>query len=90
MQILVSAGIYLLAKENTGKPQLGDRLTTSATSHRLKWGPFLPNDVGRIVQYLMKREIERERERERDRRNEKMEKGMKRKSAIVYATIEMA
>ena len=40
-----SSGICLTAEENTGKkPQLGDSLGY-ATSHRLKWGLFLPNEA---------------------------------------------
>ena len=31
-----------------------------ATSHRLKWGPFPPNEVGRIVQHIRKGEGRKE------------------------------
>ena len=52
-----SPGICLTAKENPRKPQLGDRLMKGcATSHRLKWGPFPPNEVGRIEQHVRKGE----------------------------------
>ena len=47
-----SPGICLQAEENLGKPQLGDR--GCSTSHLLKWGPFSPNEVGRIAQHVKK------------------------------------
>jgi hypothetical protein len=40
-----SPGICLTAEEIPRKPQLGDR-------HCLKWGPFPPNEVGRIAQHV--------------------------------------
>ena len=43
--------------KNHGKPQLGDRLMKGLwTSHRLKWGPLPPNEVGRIAQQVRKGE----------------------------------
>ena len=39
----------LTAEENSEKPQLGN-------SHRLKWGPFPPNEVDGIAQYVRKAE----------------------------------
>ena len=44
-----------------------------ATSRRLKWGPLLPNDVGRIAPYFRGRERERERVRKRERARERGE-----------------
>ena len=44
--------ICLTAKENPGKSQLGDRLMKDMTIHCLKWGPFPPNEVGRIKQHV--------------------------------------
>ena len=36
-------------------PQLRDRLMKGlSTSHRLKWGPFPTNEVGRIAQHIRK------------------------------------
>jgi hypothetical protein len=50
-----STGIYLTAEESPGKPQLGDHLKKGcATSHRLKWGSFPPNEVDRIPQQVKK------------------------------------
>jgi hypothetical protein len=47
----------LTAEEKPGKPQLGDRLMKgSATSHRLKWGQFPPNEFGSIAQHIGKSE----------------------------------
>ena len=52
-----SPGICLTTVENPGKPQLGDRLMKGrATIHRLKWGPYPPNEVGRIAQHVSKGE----------------------------------
>ena len=39
----------LTTEENPRKHQLG---RGCAASHRLKWGPFPPNEVGRIAQTL--------------------------------------
>ena len=43
----------LTAKENPSKE-------TSMTSHRLKWSPLPPNEVGRIAQYVRKGEERKE------------------------------
>ena len=52
-----SPGICLTAEENPRKAQVGDHLIRGcATSHRLKWGPFPPNEVGRIAQHVRKGE----------------------------------
>ena len=52
-----SPDICVTAEENPTKPQQGDRLMKGcATSHRLKWGPFPPNEVGRIAQHVRKEE----------------------------------
>ena len=52
-----SPGICLTAEENPRNPQLGDRLMKGCTtSHRLKWGPFNPNEVSRIAQHVRKGE----------------------------------
>ena len=52
-----SPGICLTAEENPRKPQLRNRLMKGcANSHRLKWGPFPPNEVGRIAQHVRKGE----------------------------------
>ena len=52
-----SPGICLTAEGNPRKPQLGDRLMKGyVTSHRLKLGPFPPNEVGRIAQHVRKGE----------------------------------
>jgi len=54
---LRSPGIYLTAEENPEKSRLEDRLMKGcATSHRPKWGPFPPNEVGGIVQHVKKGE----------------------------------
>ena len=45
------AGIYLTAEENSGKLQLGGRLTKTITIHQFKRGPFLPNE---FTQHVMK------------------------------------
>jgi hypothetical protein len=37
-----SPGNYLIAEENRGKSQLGDRLIKAV--HRLKWCPLPPNE----------------------------------------------
>ena len=48
-----SPGICLTAEETPRKPQLGERLMKGcATSHRLKWGPFPPNEVRRVAQHV--------------------------------------
>ena len=52
-----SPGICLIAEETPRKPQLGDRLMKGLyDSHCLKWGPFPPNEVGRITQDVRKGE----------------------------------
>ena len=50
-----SPGICLTAEENPRKLQLGDRLMKG-----LKWGPFAPNEVGRIAQHVRKGEGRKE------------------------------
>ena len=45
-----SPGIYFMAEETPGKLELGDRLMKCVTNHRLKWGPFPRNEVGRLAQ----------------------------------------
>ena len=45
-----SSGIYLIAVENLRLETVDEGC---ATSHRLKWGPLLPNEVGRIAQYFL-------------------------------------
>jgi hypothetical protein len=53
-----SPGNCLTAEENTRKRQLGNRLMKElATSHYLKWGPFLTNEVCRIAQHGTGRDI---------------------------------
>ena len=52
-----SPAICLTAEENPRKPQLGDSLMNS---HRLKCGPYSPNEVGRIGQHIRKREGRKE------------------------------
>ena len=48
-----SPGICLTVKENPRKPQLGNSpMKGCATSHRLKWGPLHPNEVGRTAQHV--------------------------------------
>ena len=55
-------GICLTAEENSRKHQLRDEVETSGRdegvvrSQRLKWGPFPPDEVGRIVQHVRKGE----------------------------------
>ena len=45
-----SPGIFLTAKENNRKPQLGDRLMKGLCDQSLpQMGPFPPNEVGRIA-----------------------------------------
>jgi hypothetical protein len=51
-----SSGICLTVEENPRKPQLGDWWRGCATSHPLKWGPFPPNEIGRIAQHVRKGE----------------------------------
>ena len=52
-----SPRICLTAEENPRKPRLGDRpLKGLCDRHRLKWGPFPPNEVGRIAQHVRKGE----------------------------------
>ena len=52
-----SPGIYLTAEENPRKPQLGDRLMKRLCDQScLKWGPFPPNEIGRIAQHIRKGE----------------------------------
>ena len=54
-------GIYCMAKENTGKPRLGDRrMKVVRPSHCLKWGTLSPSDIGKIAQHV--REEERRKE----------------------------
>ena len=49
--------IYLTAENCCGKPQLGDHFDQGcATSHRPKWDPLPPNDVGRTAQDVRKDE----------------------------------
>ena len=48
-----SSGICLTAEE---KP----RKISARTSHRLKWGPFNPNEVRRIAQHFRKGEGRKE------------------------------
>ena len=43
-----SPGIYLTAEENPGQSELGE------ISHRFKWDPLLPNEVGRIAPHVRK------------------------------------
>jgi hypothetical protein len=46
-----------MAEENPGKSQQRDCLMKScAFNHRLKWGPFPPNDVGGITLYIREEE----------------------------------
>ena len=42
------SGIFLTTEENPNKPRLGD------VSHRLKWDPIHPNEVGRIAHNIRK------------------------------------
>ena len=50
-----SPGICFTAEENPRKPQLGDRLMKGLCDrNRLKWGPFPPNEVGRIAEHIKK------------------------------------
>ena len=51
-----SPGIYLIAKEIPGKPQLGTVDEYCATTHCLKRGPLSPNEVGIIAQHVRKGE----------------------------------
>ena len=56
-----SPGIRLTAEENSGKLQLGDSdMKGRATGHRLKWGPFPPNEVDRVAQYIRERDERKE------------------------------
>ena len=48
-----SPGTYLKAEENSGRSQLEDSRRLS-DSHRLKWCPMPPNEVGRIAQQVRK------------------------------------
>ena len=48
-----SPSICLTAEKNPRKLQLGDRLMKVLC---LKWGPFPPNEVGRIAQHVKKGE----------------------------------
>ena len=52
-----SPAICLTAEENPRKPQLGDSLMNS---HRLKCGPYSPNEVGRIGQHIRRGEGRKE------------------------------
>ena len=48
-----SPGICLTVEKNPGKRQLGDRLMKELCDlYRLKWGPFPPNEIGRIAQLV--------------------------------------
>ena len=48
-----SPGIYLTAEENSRKLQQGDRLMKAARLFiASKWGPLLPNVVGRIARHF--------------------------------------
>ena len=47
--ILRSPDIHVTARENPGKPQLGN---TCSTNHRLKWNQLSPSDVGGIMQHV--------------------------------------
>ena len=71
-------GICLTVEENSGKPQLGDRLMKGLCDRSSpQCGPFLPpNEVGRITQHVRKREGRREGRNERRKEVEKeREKG---------------
>ena len=48
-----SPGIYLAAKENPVKPQLGNTVEGCVIRRRLKWGHLPRNDVGKIVEHVM-------------------------------------
>ena len=48
------SGIYLTGEENPGTYQLETVDEGCAISHRLKWGPFPPNEVSRIAQHVRK------------------------------------
>ena len=48
------SGIYPIAEENHGKPQLADVDEGCAIIHRLKWGLSPPNEIGRIPQHVRK------------------------------------
>jgi hypothetical protein len=50
-----SPGIFLTAEENTGKPQLGDRLMKGVYDQSLpQMGSFPPNEVGGTAQFVRK------------------------------------
>ena len=49
-----SPGIYLTAEENPENLSLESVDEGCATSHRLKWGPFPTDEVGRISQHVMR------------------------------------
>ena len=54
-----SPGICLTAEGNPRKPQLGDCLMKglcNQLSPQMKWGPYPPNEVGRIAQHVRKEE----------------------------------
>ena len=56
-----SPGISLKAGETPGKPQLGDRLTKELCDQSSpQMGPFPPNEVGRVAQYVRKGEGKKE------------------------------
>ena len=58
-------GICLTAEENPRKPQLGDRVTKGcATSHRLKWAPFPPNEDSTACQEGRRKEGRRKKGRD--------------------------
>ena len=51
-----SPGICLKSEENPENPSKETVDEGCATSHRLKWGLLLPNEVGRIAQHVRNRE----------------------------------
>ena len=52
--------IYLTTEENPGNSQLGYDLKTTPTSHRLRWGPLLPNAIGRVALNVIDKEGRKE------------------------------
>ena len=50
-----------IVHRSPGKPQIGDSDEGCATSHRLQWGAFPPNEVGRVAHYVRKGEGRNER-----------------------------
>ena len=49
-----SLGIYVIAEENPGKPQIGALDQDFAISHHIIGGPLSQNKVGRIAQHVRK------------------------------------